>query len=147
MAPDMMSINWIAVGIAVVANFILGFLWYAKFTPTGRIWMRGQGLDPEKMGQPKPGELVRGLVIQVVGAVLIMASLAYMFIAMNPQYNGSLTWMAGLYGGFFVWLGFFLPMTMAPLAWERRPLGFVLVNAGYWLVSLCVAGAIIGAMP
>lgn len=149
MAIDLGTLPWLGVAIAVVVNFALGFAWYHRKTPTGRAWMRGLKMDPDNMPAPPPGLLAKALVIQVVGAVLIMASLAYTFKAMAAAYGTSMMGVAaldGAIGGFFVWLGFFLPVQLGSLAWEGKPGSFVAVNAGYWLVSLAAAGAIIGAM-
>ena len=149
MAIDLSTIPWLAVLLAVVVNFVLGFAWYHPKTPTGRTWLRGLKMDPDNMPKPPPGMLVKSLLIQAIGAVLIMSTLAYVFVAMTGAYPGSMTQMPaldGAIGGFFVWLGFFLPVQLGSLAWEGKPGGFVAVNAGYWLVSLAAAGAIIGSM-
>lgn len=149
MAVDLSTLPWLAVLLAVVVNFVLGFAWYHPKTPTGRTWMRGLKMDPDNMPKPPPAMLAKSLLIQVVGAVLIMTTLAYVFKAMANEYAVSMTGVEaldGAIGGFFVWLGFFLPVQLGALAWEGKPGGFVAVNAGYWLVSLAAAGAIIGAM-
>jgi hypothetical protein len=143
-APTLTDLNWLAIAIAMVWNFVLGFVWYAQFTPTGRIWMRAQGIGPDH--KPAPGEMAKGLVLMVVGSLLTMGVLAYLIEAVTAFYGSPPDWMGGLYAGFFVWLGFFLPQHLGGMAWERKGLPVTAVNGGYNLLNLLVSGAIIAAM-
>jgi hypothetical protein len=139
------DINWLAVVVAVIWNFVLGFVWYAQFTPTGRIWMKSQGLSPDF--KPEPGAMLKGILLQVLGAALTMTVLAYLILGLSqsPIYPGPLDWTGGLYAGLFAWAGFLLPVQLGALAWERKGLAVTAVNAGYHLVSLVVAGIILAA--
>lgn len=54
-----------------------------------------------------------------------------------------LTLADGLTGAFFTWLGFIVPINLNRVAFERSSWSLFWVNAGYYLVSLLVAGALI----
>jgi hypothetical protein len=144
MAAPPIEMPWLAIVLAVIWNFILGFVWYMPQVPTGKVWMRAQNLPANH--KPLPGEMLKGILLMVVGAVLTMGVLAYLIHAMQHFYDSPLDWMSGAWAGFFVWLGFALPICLGGLAWERKTVGYTAVNAGYHLVSLVVGGIIIATM-
>jgi len=143
-APTISDLPWLGILLALVWNFFLGFTWYASFTPTGRIWMKANNVDPK--AKPAPGEMVKGLLLMIVGAILTMSVLAYLLVSMQQVYGSSLDWMSGVWAGGFVWLGFFLPVQLGGLAWEKKTVALTAVNAGYHLVSLVVGGIILATM-
>jgi hypothetical protein len=147
------GINWLAILLAVVANFIIGFVYYAKWFPTGKAWMKHMGMDPNM--KPDSGAMMMGMILMLVGAFLTMFVLSHDFWAYKDAYTNAaaggdatykLSLMDGLMGGFFVWLGFFLPPILGSIAWEKRKPGLAAINAGYHLVSMLVAGVIIAMM-
>lgn len=143
-APMLADLPWLGIVLAVLWNAVLGFVWYAKWTPTGRVWMRSMGVPAD--AKPQPGELLKGLILMLLGSALTMAVLAYLIVALVPVYGKPLTWLGGGYAGLFVWLGFFLPMQLGGMAWERKGGAVTAVNAGYHLVNLAVGGIIVAAM-
>jgi uncharacterized protein DUF1761 len=153
MAPgvELADLNWLAIGAAVVVNMVLGFLWYSPKLPTGRIWMRGTGLpmDMKLTG----AQMARGMVLMIVGAFLVMFVLDHSFIAYRDAYRldgerlDGITIADGLQGAFFTWLGFFVPVLWGVVAWENKPWSFFLVNAGYYLITLLIAGVLFVVIP
>ncbi len=47
---DMPQINYLAVLVAALSSFVIGFLWYAPFS-FGTVWMKEVGLTEEKISQ------------------------------------------------------------------------------------------------
>lgn len=144
------GLNWLGLALAVVANMLIGFLWYASFTPTGKAWMKAVGMAADT--QPPPGVMAKGLVLSAIGAFLLMfvfahTNMVYEDAFRNVATGGSagyeLTVMDGLVGAFFTWLGFFVPVQLSGVAWEGRPWSLFFVNAGYYLVTLMLAGILI----
>lgn len=152
MAPgvEFADLNWMAIAAAVVANIIVGFLWYSPKLPTGRIWMRHAGVPADH--KPTGGQIVKGLVLMVVGAFFMMFVLSHDFIAYRDAYrldSGAtyeLTMADGLMGAFFTWLGFFVPVLWAGVAWENKSWSLFFVNALYYLVVLLIAGVLLVAL-
>ena len=66
-----LTISWTAVLVAVVANFILGFLLYTPLF--GKAWAKEMGFDPDM--KPSGGDMAKGMIFMVVGNFL----LAYVF--------------------------------------------------------------------
>jgi hypothetical protein len=47
---DLSQINYLAVFVAALSSFVIGFLWYSPLT-FGNVWMREAGLSEEKVKQ------------------------------------------------------------------------------------------------
>lgn len=144
------GINWLGVLLAVVANMIIGFVWYARWMPTGKIWMKAMKIDPK--AKPTGGQMAKGLILMIIGAFLIMfvfahTNWAYQDAFRNTDAGGTegydLKIMDGIFGGLFTWLGFFVPMNLGSVAWEGKSWGLFFVNIGYWFVTLVVAGILL----
>ena len=60
------EINWIAILVAVVANFILGFVWYTPLF--GKVWAKEMGMDMSK--KPESGVMMEGMAFIVIGNCL-----------------------------------------------------------------------------
>ena len=50
---------------------------------------------------------------------------------------------AGLQGGFYMWLGFILPVKYGDKIWNNKAFKYVAIDLGYWLLLLLVNGIII----
>jgi hypothetical protein len=127
------TVNWLAVLVATLSAFAVGFLWYGPVL--GRTWMRASGMTEEQARQGNM-PLVFGLafVLQLV-ATTVLAN----FIA------GDATVLFGLLAGGAVGLFLIAPALGIVYLFERRPLAHWLVNAGYHVVTFAVIGAILGA--
>jgi hypothetical protein len=141
--PDIVP-NVLAVAMAVVLNFVLGFIWYTPLF--GKLWRQELGLAPGHTEQG--GALAKGLLANVVGCLLIAFILANNIAAWTPS-----TWGiqgAGLdpavqasQAAIFTWLGFFVPPLLNGMAWESRSWKLAAIHGGYYLVSLLVAAMLL----
>ncbi len=120
---------------AAVAFWILGVAWYSMLaTP----WLAGIGKTADQIPQSTPLPYVIGF-----GAILAMCY--------------TLSWLIGRLGmrslaggatlGAIVALGFCGAMLALDYGFEGRTVKLWLINAGYALVGLTLAGAIIGIWP
>lgn len=154
MAPgiEISEVNWLAVGAAMLFNIALGFLWYSPMTPTGRVWIRETKMDASV--KPTGAEMGRSTALMLVGSLFSVFVIAYVFLAFRDAFRldgartgaGGLEIVDGLTGGFFLWLGFWLPVQLGGVAWEKRSWAWLGVNAAYYLVSMLGTGAILAAM-
>ena len=144
------DLNWLGLFLAVVANLVIGFVWYLPSMPTGKAWMAALGMSADT--KPTQAQMMRGLVLMLIGAFLLMFVFAHTNMVYEDAFRNTatggtagyeLTAMDGLVGAFFVWLGFFVPVQLNAVAWEGKPWSLFFVNAGYYLVTLLVAGALI----
>jgi hypothetical protein len=127
------DINWLAVAVAVVSTFVIGFLWYGPLFQ--KPWMQATGMTKEKGAQANMlltfgGTALLNLVVAVGIALLL-----------GPQAG----WHAGLHTGFFAALFFVATSLGVIYLFEQQSLKLWLINAGYQLVIFAVMGVIIGA--
>ena len=152
---DFSTLNWLGFGLALLFLIVLGFVWYAPWFPTGKVWLRGQGLDPGNMPKPKGGEMAKSMVLMLLGSVLMMFVFAHTNAVYEDAFGNTatggkagyqLTWMDGMVGGFFTWLGFIVPLNLNNVAFERGKWSMFGVHVGYYLVGLVVAGILIATV-
>ena len=141
---EAIHINMTAVLVAVVANFVLGFLWYTPLF--GKAWGREQGFDPAF--KPAAGELVRGMVFMVIGNFFMayvfahnMAAWAFVPGSESMSDAENILSSAG-----FTWLGFYLPVDIGVVTWERKSWKLFGINTSYHFVMLAVAATILTLM-
>lgn len=134
-----MDINWLAVGLAALAAFFLGFVWYTILF--AKPWQRLIGMGDKGTGTestadtPNLGRLLVGsLVLEIVAAFILAWHL------------GTATdWMTGLVTGAL--LGVIVALAFGVnYLFEGRPLGLWFINGAYNVVVFAVMGTIIGAL-
>ena len=141
--PDI-DINMIAVIIAVVATFLLGFIWYTPLF--GKLWATEMGFDPNE--KPPGAELAKGMIFMVVGNFFLAYVLAHNMAVWNPETWGqgpsemSAIGTAGM-TAFFTWLGFFFPVDLGSVAWEKKSWTLFGINTSYHFAALLVTAMIL----
>ncbi len=131
-----MDLNYVAIGVATVLQFIIGAVWYMPIF--GKIWGTMHGYD--RLSQEEQDKAQKGmgpyLVLQFVGTLMTTFVLA-LFIAGLPS-----EWNTYGIAGFF-WLGFVVPTQASavmfggtPKEWMCKKFG---IMAGGSLACLMVA--------
>ncbi len=120
--------NYLVLGLAVVASFVFGFLWYGPLF--GKTWAQLMGI---KIGECKHKPWA--LPLTLLGTVLTTFVLAYVLYIYRPYCP---------YGAaFFVWLGFYVPLLFGSVTWEGRPWKLFALNATYYFLNLQLITAIL----
>lgn len=138
-------ISFLAIIIAVVAHFILGFIWYTPLF--GKVWAKENGFDTTK--EPPKGSLVKGMLLNLVGNFLMAWVFAHNLAVWNPATWGlpvpaEMTPVGMAFAGaIFTWLGFFVPITLNSVAWEMKSWKLFFINTAYHLLSLIVVAQIL----
>jgi hypothetical protein len=134
----------VAIGASIVMTIVLGTVWYAPQVPTGRIWMREVGMSPDV--KPDPKKMGQAMGIMLLSAVLMMFVLAHVMVAFRDAFRLDGVPTLGLTGaitaGVLVWLGFQVPLVLNGVAFENKSWTLFGINAGYYLVSMVLAGVI-----
>ncbi len=142
MQPEI-HLNWLAILAAVIANIALGFMWYGPLL--GKVWMKEMKMPADS--KPESGTMQRTMILMIGGSLLTAYVLAHGVQVWRPS-----TWhvgavassaMYGFFAGLFVWIGYYVPVLFAGVAWEGKSWKLFSINAGYYLVSLQVMGAIL----
>lgn len=135
-----MEINYLAVGLAALAAFFLGFVWYTILFAGP--WQKLIGMGDKGKGASSSAQtpaLGRLLVGSLILEIIMAFNLAY-FIGTDA------TWLFGLGAGFATGLGFVGLAIGVNYMFEGKPLKLWLINAGYNTVVFSIMGLIIGAM-
>lgn len=130
------TINYLAVIIAAVANMALGALWYGPFF--GKKWMALSGMTKEKIEQAKPN-MQKMYLLAFLGS-LVMAYVLAWFVGVAVNMNEALM------TGFWLWLGFIATVTLAGPLWKGEPKELWVLDNGYRLVAMCLMAAILFQM-
>ncbi len=101
-----MNINYVAVLVAAIAQFIFGAIWYMPIF--GKIWGKIHGFDtlPKDVQEQMYKSMWPWLIVQFVITVVTSAVFALLYGSMSPEWN-----TYGFAG--FVWLGFIVPTQAA----------------------------------
>ncbi len=138
----MIAINYWAVIVAAIVQMLLGSLWYGPLF--GKAWTKLNGMSDSKMQGMKAKGMGGSYVFMLIGALLMSWVLAVFINSAEAHY---LIWTAtyGIHIALYMWLGFAVPLTLTPTLWEGKPWTLWLLNVCYYLVGLCLMGAILGA--
>lgn len=134
-----MHINPAAVIVAAVVNFFFGWIWYGPLF--GKVWAAEMKLDFSR--KPLAGEMARGMLLMLVGVLLtawVFAWDSQVWRAVMPHASNA---QFAFTGGFFIWLGFFLPQDLSRLGWENKSLKLFALNTLYKFVSLQIVAMIL----
>ncbi len=132
-------VNYWAVLAAAVSNMIIGALWYGPVF--GKPWKKIMGFTDEAM-KSMPLTAIQAMVLGFIATLIMACVFAHVLVYANTYYGISGI-MAGLKGALWVWLGFFVPVTLGVVLWEGKPWKLWVLNAAYYLVALMVMGAIL----
>lgn len=139
-----MHINMVAVLVAVVANFVLGFIWYTPLF--GNAWAKEMGFDTSV--KPAGGEIAKGMIFMVIGNFFLAYVFAHNIAAWNyvPGMDEMSPALKIVNSTVFTWLGFYLPVDLSAVAWEKRSWKLFGINTGYHFMMLLVASSILTYM-
>ena len=159
-----MNINFLALLLASLSTLVVGFIWYNPKV-FGNIWMKEAGLKEEDM---KGANMIKIFGLSIVYAFLISFLLQtvviHQFGALGmvggdtpkalPSYNAFMadygtvfrTFKHGALHGFMTGLFMILPVIGTIALYEKRSFKYVMVTAGFWIVSFIIMGGIICMM-
>ena len=98
----------VAILVAVVANFILGFLWYTPLF--GKAWAKEMGFDMSGKATGF-GAMVKGMIFMVIGNFFLAYVFAHNIAAWSfvPGMDKMSVPLQIVNSTVFTWLGFYLP--------------------------------------
>jgi len=126
-------VNWVAIVIAAIAQFIIGWVWYGPLF--GKTWMSMMGMSQQSMSREGMGKI---MTLNFIGSLVTAAVLS-----MLVGWMGAKTLGAGIAAGFWAWLGFVATVTLGGVLFAKMSWNLYILNNAYQLVSLAVMGAIL----
>lgn len=156
-----MPFNIYAVLVSSLVTLLVGFLWYNPKV-FGTAWMKETGMTEEKAQQGNMAKIF-GLTIfySLLIAFIMPALTVHQMGALGmiggdpsiakPSYAAFLadygdefrTFKHGALHGFMSGLFLALPITAINALFEQKSWKYILINAGFWIVSLTIIGAIV----
>ncbi len=141
----MPEINYLAVLVAGIASMVIGSIWYGPLF--GKIFMEGVGMNiwsPEQKAAAMK-DMWKMYLQQFICSLLVAYVLSHIIWGMNTAFDRSFDAMSGLSTGFWIWLGFILPVKYGESLWTNKRFKYTAIDLGYWLILLMVMGMIIAA--
>lgn len=129
------NINILATVVAAVVYFVIGAVWYMPAV-FGKAWQEGHKLtiDPEKAKKQMPVLMITTFlttVVMVFALGLLIHALA------------STTWLSGLKIGLFCGGAFAFCSMAINYSYTGKSLKLLLIDGGYHLTGLAIAGVIL----
>lgn len=131
----MEHISWLGVGVAGLAVFIFGALWYGLIF--GRVYRRELGV-PDPGTEGAKGPQASFFIVQLLAAVVMALALAFLLGEDPTVAAGAL---AGLVAGVLV-----SAAQEQLFQAEGKSRTILFLHEGYFLIALTGAGAILGAL-
>ena len=155
-----MEFNYLAVFVAALVPLIIGFVWYNPKT-FGTVWMKHAEMTEQKMQSAN--------MLKIFGVTLILSfvlafilpsitvhqmgafSLVQGDLGIQPSYETFMaeykdefrTFKHGAFHGVIAGLFIVLPILGINALFERKSWKYILINVGYWTVTLAIMGAIV----
>lgn len=138
----MLSINFVAVLVAAVVAFILGFLFHGPIS--GKLWMKLANITPT--GNEKFKDMIPQMVWNLVVNIITASVMAMIFVLVfSSPLMGSATWYRGAMVGIWFWLGFLATSSSIDVIWMGKSWKLWLFEAACSLIVTGVMGAILAA--
>lgn len=123
--------NYLAVGVAAVAAFVMSWLWYTVF---------GKELAKVSAAFAEPKPEPWRLLVEFGRNIVLASVLAYVIGRIED-----VDWLGAAGIGVLLWLGLSAVQWVGSIIWEKAPAKLAAIHAGDWLVKLVLITAIVGA--
>jgi len=164
MDANYFQINFLAVLVAAVSALVVGFVWYNPKV-FGTSWMKVAAMTEEKMKGANMGKIfimafifaaflalaLNMLTIHQMGAWSMIggertADTLPSFQAFMDDYGSEFrTFKHGVLHGLLSGIFIALPILGTNALFERKSAKYILINSGYWIVTMAIMGGIICA--
>lgn len=137
-----MHVNGLAVFVAALANFFLGWVWYSVLFV--KPWVKEMGLPKKSKKEMEKAmkHMPKSMAIHFV-TLLVTAWILSHVIQMSGAFYQKSGIGTGLTTGFFIWLGFYATTLVNSVLWEMRSWKLYFINAGSHFVGLLLMGSIL----
>ena len=139
----MLPINLVAVLVAAVAAFVLGFLLHGPIL--GKLWMKLADIHPtgnEKLSAMIP-QMAWNMLSNIVTSYVL--AIIYLFVSTSSYGSG-----AGVYTGIitalWVWFGFLLTSTSIEVIWMGKKAKLWMFDSVCSLIVMIIMGVIISVL-
>jgi hypothetical protein len=106
-------------------------------------WTKEMGYDPNM--RPDKKEMMKGISVSIIGNFLFVWMLAFYLAGWKyfPNSNEMGSMSFAINSALSVWLGFFVPVHLSKIVWERHSWKLFFINSGYNLASAILVAIIL----
>jgi hypothetical protein len=136
-----LHINIFAILVAVVANIAIQMIWYTALF--SKSWCREMGYDPNR--RPEKKEMFKGMALNFISSFLFAWVLAFYLAGWKfiPGATEMTPLVTGINSAISVWVGFFIPVQLNRVVWEKHSWKLFFINVGYHFVATAVVALIL----
>lgn len=134
---EFQGLNYLAITIATVATYLLGFVWY-HWAVFGQAWANSLGYTKDEADNTEG--LGGAFVMSLLSGLLKTVCVAWLMAVINLT-----SILSGAMFGFVMAIAFILTSLGYYNGFARTPSKLTFINAAHGVVELVVIGAIIGA--
>ena len=131
---DISTLNWFAVIVAALSNFLIGGLWYSPVL-FGKMWMKENNFSED--------DLKKGNMTRIFGLTFLFSFVMAFNLGMFLNDAGT-TASWGAMAGFLAGFGWVAMSIFTIGQFESKSTRYMLIHGGYVTVSFIVMGLIIG---
>ncbi|MGA2675063.1 MAG: DUF1761 domain-containing protein [Terracidiphilus sp.] len=129
--------NYWAILVAAIACFLFEAVWYSIFLQP---WLDGIGRTREWLMSSAGYNPALQFSTALVSAAVIATA-----ISCVTQLTGPQTALRGVRVAAVLWFGLVLTTCATEYVFEVRTFALLGINCGFWLLGMCLEGAIVGA--
>jgi hypothetical protein len=130
-----LSVNYVALIVAALAVFILGWLWYTVLF--GKAWVKEMGKSMEGV-KPDGGMMAKSYILMYLATIVMGYVLAHIL-----QFADVATTMEAINTAFWVWLGFFVAGNISHYLFPAKSFKLFLIDQVYQLLVLIIVSVIL----
>lgn len=157
----MVELNMWIIPVAALVPLIMGFIWYNPKV-LGTAWMNASGLTEEKMKGANMGLIfflsyVFGLFIAFIMIPVTIHQMGFQSMVMGADENvinlaqqvmdlageNYRTFKHGALHGTIMGIVLIFPIMATNALFERKGWKYIMINSGYWIISLALMGGLV----
>ncbi len=144
-----MEINWLALVVAALIPTVVGFIYYNPKI-LGTVWMKSLGKTEEELrdGFNMPLTMIVGLVLSFLLAFVlkVIVETGHKTVEAGELVWGSThTFGHGAFHGLFYGLLIATPILITNGMYERKSWSNMLLNCGYWIITISLMSGLLDA--
>lgn len=136
------EINWLAVVVASIASFVIGFAWFSPktFFP---VWWRAMGRSADET--PDGGHSMGVVFGLTLAGILVQATVLALVIELLRMSGQEVTWWSGAATGALMGVGFAAAASLSHHLFAGFSIRAWVLEVGQDIVCLAAMGAVLGA--
>ena len=133
------SVNYVAVLVAALAAFVIGFLWHGPLF--GKQWLAMMNVPQSEVDAAKAkgmGAMLPQMIAAFIQQIVIACAVSHLAMALGIADATQAVALAA-----FLWFSFIATVMLNTVLWEKRKLNLYFFNVAYHLISMIAVTLIV----